>query len=383
MNRKFLVIAMLLVLAIVAAACGPAPTPTPVPTPIPPTATPKPTPVPPTATLVPTPVPPTATPVPTPVPPTATPVPPPTAAAANDFAVMADAANKYLASGKATTIAVDKLYELLTDGIDANDPYLLDIRSAADFANGHIKGAVNIPFATVFKPENIAKLPKDKAIVTVCYTGHTASMASFALSSMGYNASALRFSMMAWTKSDAPLGSVKRFPAEQKDYPVDTQAVALPAAGKTPVVSTGKTNLADMIATQADKYLASGKAVTILSEKVYELMTDGIDANDPFLLDIRSAADYAKGHIKGAVNIPFVDSFKPENLARYPTDKQIVVYCYTGHTCSMASLYLNALGYNAISQKWGIMGWSKNDELLGTGKRFPVGQMDYPIVTGP
>ena len=356
----------LFVVLVLLAACAPAPTPTPMPTTVPPTATR----VPPTNT----PVPPTAT----PVPPAATPVS--TKAAADEFSLMAEAADKYLAAGKPVVITADKLYEVLNDGDPTNDPFILDVRSAVDYARGYIKGAVNIPFATVFKPENLAKLPKDKPIVVSCYTGHTASMTSFALSTMGYNASALKWSMMGWTKDDSPLGAVKRFPAEQKDYPVDTVAVALPAAGKTPIVSTGKTAVADLIATQADKYLASGKPVTLAADKLYEILNDGDAANDPFILDIRAAADYAKGHIKGAVNVPFAQVFKAENLAKYPMDKQIVVYCYTGHTCSMTSLYLNAMGYNAISLKWGIMGWSKNDDLIGTNKRFPADQKDYPVV---
>ncbi len=316
-----------------------------------------------------------AAPAPTPAPP-----PQPTAVPVNEFAIMSDAADRYLASGKAVVMTVDKLYEALNDGDAMNDPFILDIRAAADYAKGYIKGAVNIPFAQVFKPENLAKLPKDKQIVTVCYTGHTASMTSFALNAMGYNAAALKYSMMAWTKDDAPLGTVKRFPAEQKDYVIDTAAAALPAATMAHTVSTGKTAVADMIATQADKYLASGKAATILSDKVYELMNDGDVMNDPLVVDVRAAADYAKGHIKGAVNIPFVSVFKSDNLTKLPMDKQIVLYCYTGHTCSMSSFYLNALGYNAISQKWGIMGWSKSDDLLGTNKRFPAEQKDYPLV---
>ncbi len=349
MSKKLLFIALAM-LVLLAACAAPAPTATPVP------------------------------PAPTAVPPTAV---KPTTAPVNEFAVMAEAADKYLASGKAFVTAVDKLYETLNDGDAANDPFILDIRSAADFAKGSIKGSVNVPFAQVFKAENLAKLPKDKPIVVVCYTGHTASMTSFALSSMGYNASALKFSMMAWTKDDAPIGTVKRFPAEQKDFAVDKVAAALPAAGKSPTVSTGKTAVADMIAIQADKYLASGKAPTILAEKVFEALNDGDPANDPFVLDIRGAADYEKGHVKGAVNVPFAQAFKAENLAKYPMDKQIVTVCYTGHTASMTSFYLNALGYNAASVKWGIMGWSKDDALIGSNKRYPADQKDYPVVKAP
>jgi len=373
----------LCVVLVLLAACAPAPTATPVPTPVPPTATmvpPTNTPVPPTAT----PVPPTATPVPptaTAVPPTATPVPPTaTKVAVNEFALMAEAADKYLASGKPVVMTADKLYETLNDGDPANDPFILDVRKPEDFAKGSIKGSVNIYFYDLFKPENLAKLPKDKPIITACYTGHTASMASLALNAMGYNATALKWSMMGWSKDDALLGANKRFPAEQKDYPLDMAAVVLSAAGKTPTVSTGKTALADMIAFQADKYLASGKPVVMTVDKLYEVLNDGDPANDPFVLDVRKPEDYAKGHIKGAANIYFYELFKSDNLAKLPTNKPIIVACYTGHTASMSSLYLNALGYDAAALKWSMMGWSKNDDLLGTNKRFPAEQKDYPVV---
>lgn len=299
---------------------------------------------------------------------------------ATEFEQMAQAADQYLASGKPVVMTVDKLYEVLNDGDAANDPFILDIRKPEDFAKGHIQGAVNIPFAQLFKAENLAKLPTDKQIVTSCYTGHTASMASMALNAMGYNAAALKYSIMAWSKDDALLGTSKRFPAEQKDYAVVTEATALPSAGAVPTVATNKATVAEMIAAQADAYLASGKPLVILPDKVFEVLNDGDPANDPFLLDIRKPEDYAKGHIKGAVNVPFAQMFKAENLAKYPTDKQIIAYCYTGHTCSMASFFLNVLGYNAISQKWGIMGWSKDDALLGTNKRFPAEQKDYRVV---
>lgn len=364
-NRLTLTIlsGLLVAIMLLGTACGPAPTPTVTPPP------------PPAATKVPalptsTPVPPTATPLPL----TATPVP------VNETKLMAEAADKYLASGKPPTLTADKLYETLNDGDAANDPYILDIRSAADYAKGHIKGAVNVGFANVFKAENLAKLPKDKQIVVACYTGHTASMASFALDAMGYNSVALKWSEMGWSKNDEPLGAAKRFPAEQKDYAIETKANDATKTYTLPTVKTGKAAVADIIAAQADAFLGSGKAFTLMADKLYENLNDGDAANDPFVLDIRSAADYAKGHVKGAVNIPFATVFKAENLVKLPTDRQIVVVCYTGHTASMTSFFLDAMGYNAIALKWGIMGWTKDDAPLGAVKRFPAEQKDYPIV---
>jgi rhodanese-related sulfurtransferase len=370
---------MLLLLIVLAmmVACAPAPTATAVPTPVPPTATP----VLPTATKVP----PTATPVPptaTPVPPTATSVPPTaTKPVANEFAMIAEAAAKFYATGKPLLTTNDKLYEVLNDGDPANDPFIISVCAAADYAKGAIKGAINIPRAMFFKPENLAKLPaKDKPIVTYCYTGTGAIGTAMVLNLMGYNATQLKWGIMGWSLDDAPLGTSKRFPATQKDYPVDTKPVQATQTYTPPVVNTGKSSLSDILITLGDKWEAQGKPLSIAADKLFEVLNDGDDKNDPFILDTRKAEDYAKGHIKGAVNIPAADVFKMENLAKLPTDKQIVVTCYAGQTSGAVSYLLGFMGYNAITLQYGMMGWSKDDTLLGGGKRFPAEQKDYPIV---
>ena len=74
------------------------------------------------------------------------------------------------------------------------------------------------------------------------------------------------------------------------------------------------------------------------------------------------------GHIEGAYNIPWKSIVDPANLAKLPTDEQIVVYCYTGHTGQVAAALLRILGYDAINLKFGMMGWTDDDEILGTGR---------------
>jgi rhodanese-related sulfurtransferase len=90
--------------------------------------------------------------------------------------------------------------EVLAADIKAGKPqFLLDTRPVGDFAKGHVPGAVNIPLATLFRPENLARLPTDGTpIVVICHTGHTASMALGGLVALGYNPYVLRFAMMGW-----------------------------------------------------------------------------------------------------------------------------------------------------------------------------------------
>lgn len=324
-----------------------------------------------------------APPMPTPIPPTATMVPPTaTKLAANEFAMIAEAAEKFYASGKSLLIANDKLYEILNDGDPTNDPFLMDVCPAADYAKGTIKGSINISRAVSFKPENLAQLPaKDKTIVTYCYTGTGAIGTAMVLNLMGYNAVQLKWGIMGWSLDDAPLGTSKRFPATQKDYPVDTKPIEATQTYAPPTVNTGKSSLNEILIALGDKWEAMRKPFSLAADKVFEVLNDGDDKNDLFILDTRKAEDYAKGHIKGAVNIPAADVFKTTNLAKLPTEKQIIVTCYTGQTGGAVSYLLGMMGYNATMLQYGMMGWSKDDAFIGADdKRFPAEQKDYPIV---
>ncbi len=103
------------------------------------------------------------------------------------------------AFAKSRTIYADALLKRITAG---EHLLLVDIRSGADYANGHLPGAVNIPLDVLFRPENLERLPTDGTpIVLICHTGHTASMAMGGLAALGYDAWVLRFSMMAWLAS--------------------------------------------------------------------------------------------------------------------------------------------------------------------------------------
>ena len=81
---------------------------------------------------------------------------------------------------------------------------------------------------------------------------------------------------------------------------------------------------------------------------------------DVFVVDVRQADTYSKGHIPDAVNIPLLDL--PDNLQRLPVDLDtpVLAICQRGNTSLPAVLYLNSLGYkNARSITGGIATWSQ------------------------
>ena len=87
----------------------------------------------------------------------------------------------------------------------------------------------------------------------------------------------------------------------------------------------------------------------IKAPEVFEKITSGYDM---LLIDIRKPDAYAKGHLKGAVNIPW--GMELYNQLKYiPRDKDVYVNCYSGQTAGQAVMLLNAAGVSARSIKYG------------------------------
>lgn len=63
---------------------------------------------------------------------------------------------------------------------------------------------------------------------------------------------------------------------------------------------------------------------------------------DAFLVDVRTASEFAQGSVKGAVNIP-LDKI-PAELSRFKNKKQVVVFCRSGNRSSRAKILLEKNG---------------------------------------
>jgi rhodanese-related sulfurtransferase len=63
---------------------------------------------------------------------------------------------------------------------------LVDVRKAEQFKEGHIKGAINIPFDSEKSTLDISKIPTDKLVVFYCNTGMMSTDAYTSLKKLGY-----------------------------------------------------------------------------------------------------------------------------------------------------------------------------------------------------
>jgi rhodanese-related sulfurtransferase len=78
-----------------------------------------------------------------------------------------------------------------------------------------------------------------------------------------------------------------------------------------------------------------------------------------YLLDARTATEYAAGHLKGAHQLNWLDSAAFENGAKLlDKSKTIYVYCRSGHRSGLAARYLAVRGYNIVDMKGGYLAWT-------------------------
>lgn len=68
------------------------------------------------------------------------------------------------------------------------------------------------------------------------------------------------------------------------------------------------------------------------------------------IIDVREAAEFARDHVDGAINIPpaVLMSGVPEQLADIPKDTEIVLYCISGARSNASMRILEQYGFTNL-----------------------------------
>ncbi len=240
---------------------------------------------------------------------------------------------------------------------------VLDIRSAADFVKGHIKGAINIDATKVLEYYEANNLKSKTTVVLACYSGQTAAWATGLMHMMGYtNVKDLKYGMCSWNTetSSGWVSNTNMASKGNRGGDLVTTNFPKPALGNMPVLSTGKTVATDILKERVQAVFAGGFTQKIARNDVMD-NTAGY-----FIVNYWSLDHYNWKHINGAMQYtPKADLDFDTFLKTIPTDKKVVVYCYTGQTSAHVAAYLAVLGYDAYSLLYGVNGID-NDNVPGT-----------------
>lgn len=274
-------------------------------------------------------------------------------------------------------IKPSSVYEELDGNI-----HIIDIRGEQSYADGHIKGAVNVAFSDLpaYFSDEIKPFEYDKIVLT-CYAGQIASYATSLLRLAGYgNVYAMRWGMSGWNRYFAEDQWLDAVSSDYQDQ-LETTDHERAEAGDFPELNTGKTSGDEILQARIDSLFAAGYSdALVLAHKVFEA------PESYYTINYDRKDKYESGHIPGAIR------YKPNGtlgivseMQTIPTDETVVLYCNTGHNSGFATAYLRLFGYDAKTLTYGNNAFMydkmKEEESTLSWMPFTEAEInDYPYV---
>lgn len=266
--------------------------------------------------------------------------------------------------------------------LDKNN-LIIDLRSADSFAENHIKGAVNVAFNNIpdYFTNDIKPFEYDR-IIMVCYSGQTSSYTASLLRLMGYgNVYAMRWGMSGWNKQYATDWWLKEVSSDFEDKLETNVNEENAILSDFPKMNTGKNTGEEILTSRFNSLFESGFSEAIIPAKTVFEQPDKY-----YIINYDRRDKYESGHIPGAIR------YKPNGtlgivseMESIPTDKEVVVYCGTGHNSGFVTAYLRLFGYDAKTLVFGNNAFMHNKMIVDktTLSWIPFAENeigDYPTV---
>jgi glyoxylase-like metal-dependent hydrolase (beta-lactamase superfamily II)/rhodanese-related sulfurtransferase len=170
---------------------------------------------------------------------------------------------------------------------------LLDVRDGIDFEGGHLRGTLNIALNGKYATWAGSMLSHDKPIVVIAEEG-------------GEEEAVMRLGRIGFDNVAGYLAGGMSALASRDDLVERTERITAPA-------------LAEWL---AGKRPDAGAA--------------------PIVVDVRSEAEHAGGHIAGALNIPL--THLDERIGEIPSGRPVAVHCEGGYRSAIAASLLQKIG---------------------------------------
>jgi len=272
--------------------------------------------------------------------------------------------------------ALIKASDVMINITTGKEQYVIDIRSEVDFNLGHIKDAVNVKIKDIVSHYEANNLSAKELVVITCYSGQGAGYATTLLRLLGYsNVKDLFWGMCSWNNATSSywtsnINNTRTFQFKTSNNP---KAIA----SSLPILNTAHSNGKDILRARIEEMLNSTDPlgdVKISNNEVYS------NLDNYYIINYWPEIDYNWGHIDGAIQYtPKTSLLLETDLTTLPTDKKIVVYCYTGHTSAHIATYLRVLGYDAKSILFGVNGMAY-DNMPGIKFNPETEINDYELV---
>jgi rhodanese-related sulfurtransferase len=170
---------------------------------------------------------------------------------------------------------------------------ILDVRGGIDFEGGHLRGSLNIALDGKYATWAGSMLSSDRPIVVIAEEG-------------GEEEAVMRLGRIGLDNVAGYLDGGMHALASRDDLVERTERITAPA-------------LAEWLAGSRDDI-----------------------GGAPVVVDVRTAAEHAGGHLPGSLNIPL--THLQERIAEIPPGRSVVVHCEGGYRSAIAASLLQHLG---------------------------------------
>jgi rhodanese-related sulfurtransferase len=148
----------------------------------------------------------------------------------------------------------------------------------------------------------------------------------------------------------------------------------------TAVISAAAGHATEDLAKKFNEVLSQAQSQNgwqIKAADVYTMITE--KKQDFLIVDVRPVPPGQQGgKIAGSIFIPYYDIMKPENLAKLPKDKKLILACVTGQTENLPIVPLRVLGYDAYTMAFGMSAWIKG-YFGGNFMQGAIAGANYPV----
>lgn len=112
--------------------------------------------------------------------------------------------------------------------------------------------------------------------------------------------------------------------------------------------------------TAADAATLQAPVIPLIPQGASELITNGVSGARALVLDVRTPAEYAAGHLEGARNLDSAATDLDARMAELPKDTPYIVYCHTGRRSALFTQQMHARGFKHVYDvQGGLTAWTE------------------------
>lgn len=223
---------------------------------------------------------------------------------------------------------------------------LVDVRETFEFADEHADRAQNIPLAIL--PLRIQEISGTSEIFFICQSGGRSGQATaFAEEAGLHRVKNVAGGTLRWIHDGLPT----------------TVSAGLSQKGsiKTATMIMGAVVLAGALI-MGNSFLAGNapesEPEVHIKRVPAQVFSQAVTQDEGTILDVRTPAEFAEGHIADATVVDWNDPSFPSRVAELDKSKRYLVYCRSGSRSAQAVAAMREMGFTDITElQGGVIAW--------------------------